>query len=91
LVSKKGEKTNVSKLEEIQVKPNKEAKKLSPEQRLKQTSVDVSLKVCKELVKSYENSDAQRKFGEESTKVFEFSHNIISIFLNDFYILFVHS
>jgi hypothetical protein len=33
----------------------------------------------------------ERKSGEESTQVFEFSHNIISNFLNDFYILFVHS
>jgi hypothetical protein len=29
--------------------------------------------------------------GEESIQVFQFAHNIISNFLNDFYILFVHS
>jgi hypothetical protein len=69
----------------------KKIKKLSLEQRLKKRPIDVSIKVWNKLVKSYENSDARRKFGEESTQEFEFSHNIISNFLKDFYILFVHS
>jgi hypothetical protein len=69
----------------------KKIKKLSPKKRLKKKLIDVSIKVWKELVKSYEKSDARRKFGEESIQVFEFSRNIVSNFLNDFYILFVHS
>jgi hypothetical protein len=73
------------------VKPNKEYTKLPPEQRLKKRPIDVSLKVWKELVKSYEKSDARRNSGEESTQVFEIAHNIISNFLNVFYMLFVHS
>jgi hypothetical protein len=69
----------------------KKIKKLPPELRLKKRPIDVSIKVWKELVKSYEKSDAWRKSGEESIQVFQFAHNIISNFLNDFYILFVHS
>jgi hypothetical protein len=40
----------------------KKIKKLSPELRLKKRPIDVSIKVWKELVKSYEKSDARRKF-----------------------------
>jgi hypothetical protein len=69
----------------------KKIKKLSPEQRLKKRWIDVNIKVWKELVKSYEKSNARRKSGEESIEVFEFLHNIISNFWNDFCILFVHS
>jgi hypothetical protein len=58
----------------------KKIKKLSPEQRLKQMSINVSIKLWKELIKSYEKLDAQRKSGEETTRVFEFLHNIISNF-----------
>jgi hypothetical protein len=68
----------------------KKIKKLSPELRLKKRSIDVSIKVWKEVVKSYEKSDAHRKSGEESIQVFQFAHNMISNFLNDFF-LFVHS
>jgi hypothetical protein len=55
-----------------------------PEIRLKKRPIDVSIKVWKELVKSYEKSYVRRKFGEESIQAFQFAHNIISIFLNDF-------
>lgn len=65
--------------------------KLSPKQRLKIRLVDVSIKVWKKIVKTYQKLDEQRNSGEERTQVFEFAHNIISIFLNDFYILFMHS
>jgi hypothetical protein len=73
------------------VKPNKEYTKLPPKQRLKKRPIDVSLKVWKELVKAYEKSDARRNSGEENMQVFEIAHNIISNFLNVFYMLFLHS
>jgi hypothetical protein len=55
-----------------------------PRAKAQKRPIDVSIKVWKELVKSYEKSYVRRKFGEESIQVFQFAHNIISIFLNDF-------
>ena len=47
------------------------------DQRLKQRPIDIPFKVCEELVKSYEKLDAQRKVGNESIQVLNFSLNII--------------
>ena len=51
----------------------KKIKGIPPELRNKRRSIDVSVKVWKEIVKAYDIEDAQRKFGEESIHVFEFS------------------
>ena len=69
----------------------KKIKGIPPKLRKKRRPIDVSVKVWKDLVKAYDRVDAQRKFDEESTQVFEFGHEIISNSLNDFYILQVHS
>ena len=50
----------------------KKIKGIPPEIRNKRRSIDVSVKVWKELVKAYDRADAWRKFGEESIHVFEF-------------------
>lgn len=47
------------------------------DQRLKQRPIDIPFKVWKGLVKSYEKLDAQRKVGNESIQVLNFSLNII--------------
>lgn len=47
------------------------------DQRLKQRPFDMPFKVWKELVKSYEKLDAQRKVGDESIQVLNFSLNVI--------------
>lgn len=47
------------------------------DQSLKQRPIDIPFKVWKELVKSYERLDAQRKAGNESIQVLNFSLNII--------------
>lgn len=52
-------------------------KKMPQDQRLKQRPIDIPFKVWKELVKSYEKLDAQRKAGNESIQVLNFSLNII--------------
>lgn len=58
-----------------------------PKRRL----IDLSVKVWKDLVKAYNRANGQRKSGQESTQVFKFVHKIISISLNDVYILLVHN
>ena len=68
----------------------KKIKKIPLEIRNKRRTLDVSVKVWKELVKAYDKVEAQRKSGEESTQVFEFSTKIISKSLNAFYTLLVH-
>ena len=52
-------------------------KKFPHDQRLKQRPFDIPMKVWKELVKSHEKLEAQRKFGEEITQVLNFSFNMI--------------
>lgn len=52
-------------------------KKMPQDQRLKQRPFDIPFKVWKELVKSYEKLDAQRKAGNESIQVLNFSLNVI--------------
>ena len=52
-------------------------KKMPQDQRLKQRPIDIPFKVWKELVKSYEKLDAQRKASNESIQVLNFSLNII--------------
>ena len=81
----------MSQIAKIMVQPNKEDTQNPTQEKAKKRPIDVSLKVWKEVVKSYENSNARRKSGEVSIQVFEFAHKIISKFINDFYIIFVHS
>jgi len=52
-------------------------KKIPQDQRLKQRPFDIPMKVWKELVKSHEKLEAQRKAGEEITQVLNFSLNMI--------------
>ena len=59
--------------------------------RTERRPIDVTMKVWKELVKAYDRTDARRKFGDESTYVFKFGHNIISNSLNNFYILLMRN
>ena len=60
------------------MQPNKKDEKIAPNLRNKRRPLDVSVKIWKELIKEYVKVDARRKSDEESTQVFEFSHNIIS-------------
>ena len=69
----------------------KKIKQIPLELRTKRRSIDVSVKLWKELVKAYDREDARRKSGQESTQVFKFGHNIISNSLNDVYLLLVHN
>lgn len=52
-------------------------KKLPQDQRLKQRPFDITFKLWKELVKSYEKLDAQRKVDDGSIQVLNFSLNVI--------------
>ena len=52
-------------------------KKIPQDQRLKQRTFGIPMKVWKELVKSHEKLEAQRNVGEEITQVLNFSFNMI--------------
>ena len=52
-------------------------KKNTLDQRLKRRLFDIPMKVWKELVKSHEKLEAQRKANEEITQVLNFSFNMI--------------
>ena len=52
-------------------------KKIPQDQRLKQRPFDIPMKVWKELVKSHEKLEAQRKAGKDITQVLNFSLNMI--------------
>jgi hypothetical protein len=45
----------------------KNIKSIPPEIRNKRRPIDVSLKVWKDIMKSYDREDAWRRYGEEST------------------------
>ena len=55
---------------------SKKIKKLHPDERYRKRPMDIPVKVWKELVRNYENSDAQRKAGNESIQVLYFPFKI---------------
>ena len=56
--------------------PSKKIKKLHPDERYRKRPMDIPMKVWKELVKNYENLDAQRKVGNKSIQVLYFPFKI---------------
>ena len=55
---------------------SKKIKKLHPDERYRKRTMDIPMKVWKELVKNYEKLDAQRKAGNESIQVLYFPFKI---------------
>ena len=68
----------------------KKIKQIPLQLRDKRRPIDVSFKVWKDLMKTYNREDARMEYGEESIQAFKFGHKIISNSLDDFYILLVH-